>query len=165
MVLWLYDQPMQPLLEWLMKKFRKSPPVMAANGASLARRIQLRQYHRTVPPSFPCRARASAQGRYRRVTGNEALALGLIAACCRAERPIVYASYPITPASEILHELSARKEFDVRVLQCEDEIAACCAALGASFAGALGMTGTSGPGLALKTGALGLAVMTELPLW
>jgi 2-oxoglutarate ferredoxin oxidoreductase subunit alpha len=76
----------------------------------------------------------------------------------------VYASYPITPASEILHELSARKEFDVRVIQCEDEIAACCAAIGASFAGALGVTGTSGPGLALKTEGMGLAVMTELPV-
>jgi 2-oxoglutarate ferredoxin oxidoreductase subunit alpha len=77
---------------------------------------------------------------------------------------LVYASYPITPASDILHELSARKEFDVRVIQCEDEIAACCAAIGASFAGAIGVTGTSGPGLALKTEAMGLGVMTELPL-
>ncbi len=164
MVLWLYDQPMQPLLEWLMKKFLKSPAVMAANGASLragynfANTTELFRVHFHVAPA------QLAKGRYRRVTGNEAMALGLIAASCRAERPIVYASYPITPASEILHELSARKEFDVRVLQCEDEIAACCAAIGASFAGAIGMTGTSGPGLALKTEALGLAVMTELPL-
>ena len=163
-VLWLYDQPMQPLLEWLMKKFRKSLPVMAANGSSLragynyANTTELFRVHFHVAPA------QLPKGRYRRVTGNEALALGLVAASCRAERPIVYASYPITPASEILHELSARKEFDVRVLQCEDEIAACCAAIGASFGGALGMTGTSGPGLALKTEALGLAVMTELPL-
>jgi 2-oxoglutarate ferredoxin oxidoreductase subunit alpha len=164
MVLWLYDQPMQPLLEWLMKKFRKTPPVMAANGASLragynfANTAELFRVHFHVAPAH------LPKGRYRRVTGNEALALGLIAAATRAERPLVYASYPITPASEILHELSARKEFDVRVLQCEDEIAACCAAIGASFAGALGVTGTSGPGLALKTEAMGLAVMTELPL-
>jgi 2-oxoglutarate ferredoxin oxidoreductase subunit alpha len=163
-VLWLYDQPMQPLLEWLMKKFRKTPPVMAANGASLragynyANTTELFRVHFHVAPA------QLPRGRYRRVTGNEALALGLIAAGTRAERPIVYASYPITPASEILHELSARKEFDIRVLQCEDEIAACCAALGASYAGAVGVTGTSGPGLALKTEALGLAVMTELPL-
>jgi 2-oxoglutarate ferredoxin oxidoreductase subunit alpha len=164
MVLWLYDQPMQPLLEWLMKKFRKTLPVMAANGASLragynyANTAELFRVHFHVAPA------KLAKGRYRRVTGNEAIALGLIAASSRAERPVVYASYPITPASEILHELSARKEFDVRVLQCEDEIAACCAAIGASFAGALGVTGTSGPGLALKTEAMGLAVMTELPL-
>jgi 2-oxoglutarate ferredoxin oxidoreductase subunit alpha len=163
-VLWLYDQPMQPLLEWLMKKFRKTPSVMAANGASLragynfANTAELFRVHFHVAPA------KLPKGRYRRVTGNEALALGFIAAATRVERPLVYASYPITPASEILHELSGRKEFDVRVLQCEDEIAACCAAIGASFAGALGVTGTSGPGLALKTEAMGLAVMTELPL-
>ncbi len=164
MVLWLYDQPMQPLLEWLMKKFRKAPAVMAANGASLragynyANTTELFRLHFQVAPA------KLPKGRYRRVTGNEAMAMGLIAASCRAERPLVYASYPITPASDILHELSARKEFDVRVIQCEDEIAACCAAIGASFAGAIGVTGTSGPGLALKTEAMGLGVMTELPL-
>jgi 2-oxoglutarate ferredoxin oxidoreductase subunit alpha len=164
MVLWLYDQPMQPLFEWLMKKFRKAPAVMRANGASLragynyANTTELFRVHFHVTPA------RLPKGRYRRVTGNEALAMGLIAASCRADRPIVYASYPITPASEILHELSARKEFDVRVIQCEDEIAACCAAIGASFAGALGVTGTSGPGLALKTEGMGLAVMTELPV-
>ncbi len=103
-------------------------------------------------------------GRYRRVTGNEALALGCIVAAHRAGRPLVYASYPITPASEVLHELAKHKEFDVRVIQAEDEIAACCAAIGASYAGAVGITGTSGPGLALKTEAIGLGVMTELPL-
>jgi 2-oxoglutarate ferredoxin oxidoreductase subunit alpha len=164
MVLWLYDQPMQPLLEWMMRKFRKTSAVMAANGSSLragynfANTTELFRVHFHVAPA------KLPKGRYRKVTGNEALALGLVAASCQAERSIVYASYPITPASEILHELSARKEFDVRVLQCEDEIAACCAAIGASFAGALGITGTSGPGLALKTEAMGLAVMTELPL-
>jgi len=164
MVLWLYDQPLQPLLEWLMRKFRKSPAFMDANGSSLragynfANTTELfRLHYRVAPAQLP-------KGRYRRVTGNEALALGLIAGSCKAQRPLVYASYPITPASEILHELSKHKEFDVRVIQCEDEIAACCAALGSSFAGALGVTGTSGPGLALKTETLGLAVMTELPL-
>lgn len=162
--LWLYDQPLQPILEWLMRKFRKDPAVMAANAASLRAGYNfanttelLRVHYRVAPGNLP-------PGRYRRVTGNEAMALGLIAAAHRAERPLVYASYPITPASEILHELSARKEFDVRVIQCEDEIAAAGAALGASFAGALGVTGTSGPGLSLKTETLGLAVMTELPL-
>src|SRR5208337_2243732 len=104
------------------------------------------------------------KGRYRRLTGNEAAALGLVAAAHRAGRTIVYASYPITPASEILHELSKYKNYDVRTLQVEDEIAACVAAIGASFAGAIGATGTSGPGLALKVEGLGLAVMTELPM-
>ncbi|MHC1764944.1 MAG: 2-oxoacid:acceptor oxidoreductase subunit alpha [Verrucomicrobiia bacterium] len=164
MVLWLYDQPMQPLLEWMMRKFRKTSAIMAANGASLRAGHNYANTTELFRVHFHVAAATLPKGRYRRVTGNEALALGLVAASCRAQRPIVYASYPITPASEILHELSARKEFDVRVLQCEDEIAACCAAIGASFAGALGITGTSGPGLALKTEAMGLGVMTELPL-
>jgi 2-oxoglutarate ferredoxin oxidoreductase subunit alpha len=98
------------------------------------------------------------------VTGNEAAALGLVAAAHRAGRTLVYASYPITPASEILHELSKYKEYDVRTVQTEDEIAACVAAIGASFGGAIGATGTSGPGLALKAEGLGLAVMIELPM-
>jgi 2-oxoglutarate ferredoxin oxidoreductase subunit alpha len=147
-----------------MHKFRKHPEVMAANGSSLRAGYNfanttelLRIHYRVAPGNLP-------KGRYRRVTGNEAMALGLVAAACKSARPLLYASYPITPASDILHELSARKEFDVRVIQCEDEIAAACAAIGGSFAGALGATGTSGPGLALKTEALGLAVMTELPL-
>jgi 2-oxoglutarate ferredoxin oxidoreductase subunit alpha len=164
MMLWLYDRPLQPLLEWLMTKFRDTPAVMAANGASLraghnfAHTAELfRVHYHVAPAKLP-------QGRYRRVTGNEAVALGCIAAAHRAGRPLVYAGYPITPASEILQELSQHQEFDVHVIQAEDEIAACCAALGASYAGAIGVTGTSGPGLALKTEAIGLAVMTELPL-
>lgn len=162
--LWLYDRPLQPLLEWLMKKFRKTPNVMAANGASLragynfANTTEMFRVHFRVAPA------ALPKGNYRRVTGNEALALGLIAAAARAERSLLYASYPITPASDILHEVSKYKHFDVRTIQCEDEIAACCAAIGGAFAGAIGATGTSGPGLALKTEAMGLAVMTELPL-
>jgi 2-oxoglutarate ferredoxin oxidoreductase subunit alpha len=162
--LWLYDRPIQPVLEFLIKKFRKNLPVMAANGASLragynfADTAELfRVQHTVAPARLP-------KGRYRRLTGNEAAALGLVAAAHKAGRTLVYASYPITPASEILHELSKYKDFDVRTLQVEDEIAACVAAIGASFAGAIGVTGTSGPGLALKTEGLGLAVMTELPM-
>ncbi len=164
MALWLYDHPLQPLLEWMMRKFQRSPEVMAANAASLragynfANTAELFRVHYQVS-----RARLPA-GRYRRVTGNEALALGCIVGAHRAARTLVYASYPITPASEVLHELAKHKEFDVRVIQAEDEIAACCAAIGASFAGAVGVTGTSGPGLSLKSEAIGLAVMTELPL-
>jgi len=164
LALWLYDRPLQPVLEWLIKKFRKNPAAMAANGSSLragynfADTAELfRVQHTVAPARLP-------QGRYRRLTGNEAAALGLIAAANRAGRTLVYASYPITPASEILHELAAHTEFDVRTLQTEDEIAACVAALGASFGGAIGVTGTSGPGLSLKAEGLGLAVMTELPL-
>lgn len=162
--LWLYDRPMQPVLEWLMRKFGKNPPVMAANADSLragynyANTTELMRVHYHVAPA------KLPKGRYRRVNGNEAAALGLVAASCQAGRPLVYASYPITPATEILQELSRHKNFDVRTIQCEDEIAACCAALGASFTGCIGATGTSGPGLALKAESLGLAVMTELPL-
>ena len=164
LALWLYDRPRQPVLEWLMKKFRKHPTVMAANGASLragynyADTAELFRVHFTVAPA------QLPKGRYRRVTGNEALALGLVAAADRAGRPLVYASYPITPASEILHALSDCKEFDVRTIQTEDEIAACVAAIGAAYGGAIGATGTSGPGLSLKAEGLGLAVMTELPM-
>src|SRR5439155_11843589 len=103
-------------------------------------------------------------GTYRNVTGNTALAWGLIAASVRSGLPIFYASYPITPASELLHELSKRKNFGVRTLHAEDEIAAAGMALGASFAGQLGVTGTSGPGLDLKQETIGLALALELPM-
>jgi 2-oxoglutarate ferredoxin oxidoreductase subunit alpha len=105
-----------------------------------------------------------APGTYRKITGNEAVALGMIAAARLANKELVYCSYPITPASDILHELSNHKNFDVVTFQAEDEIAAIGAAIGASFGGGLGVTGTSGPGVALKAEAIGLAVMTELPV-
>src|SRR5215216_5727279 len=105
-----------------------------------------------------------APGKYRKITGNEATAIGFIAAAELAGRPLFYGSYPITPASDILHELARHKNFGVKTFQAEDEIAAVCAAIGASFAGHVGLTGTSGPGVALKQEAIGLAVMTELPL-
>ena len=164
LTLWLYDRPLQPLLEWMMKKIPAGSGGdggqcgQPARGHNFANTAELFRVHYQV-----AQAKLPA-GRYRRVTGNEALALGCIVASHRAGRPLVYASYPITPASEVLHELAKHKEFDVRVIQAEDEIAACCAAIGASFAGAVGITGTSGPGLSLKSEAIGLAVMTELPL-
>lgn len=164
MLLWLYDQPLQPLLEWLIKKFGKNPDVLTANGASLRAGYNYANTMELFSVQYQVAPARLPPGTYRRVTGNEAVALGCLVAAVRTGRPLVYASYPITPASEILHELSKHKEFDVRTLQCEDEIAACCAAIGASYAGAIGITGTSGPGLALKTEAMGLAVMTELPL-
>src|SRR2546427_625924 len=105
-----------------------------------------------------------APGKYRKITGNEATAIGFVAASQLAGRPLFYGSYPITPASDILHELARHKNFGVKTFQAEDEIAAVCAAIGASFAGHVGLTGTSGPGVALKQEAIGLAVMTELPL-
>jgi len=103
-------------------------------------------------------------GTYRKIIGNEALAMGLVTAGQLAKKNVVYCSYPITPASDVLHFLAPQKHYGVKTVQAEDEIAACCAAIGASFAGQLAVTGTSGPGLALKGEAMGLAVMTELPL-
>jgi 2-oxoglutarate/2-oxoacid ferredoxin oxidoreductase subunit alpha len=164
LALWLYDRPIQPMLEWLMKKFRKNVSVMAANGASLRAGYNYADTAELFRVQHTVAAARLPKGRYRRLTGNEATAIGLVAGAHRAGRTLLYASYPITPASDVLHELSKYKEYDVRTLQTEDEIAACCAALGASFGGAVGVTGTSGPGLSLKTEALGLAVMTELPL-
>ena len=105
-----------------------------------------------------------APGKYRKITGNEATAIGFVAASQLAGRDLFYGSYPITPASDILHELARHKSFGVKTFQAEDEIAAVCSAIGASFAGQIGLTGTSGPGVALKQEAIGLAVMTELPL-
>ncbi|MEI8371641.1 MAG: 2-oxoacid:acceptor oxidoreductase subunit alpha [Planctomycetota bacterium] len=162
--LWLYDRPIQPVLEFLIKKFRKSLSIMAANGASLRAGYNYADTAELFRVQHTVAAAKLPKGRYRRVTGNEAAALGLVAAAYKAGRTLVYASYPITPASEILHELSKYKDYDVRTLQVEDEIAACVAAIGASFAGAIGVTGTSGPGLALKVEGMGLAVMTELPM-
>lgn len=164
MMLWLYDRPLQPVLEWLMKKFGKNRQVLMANGASVRAGYHFADTAELFPVHFQVPKASLAPGWYRRVTGNEALALGCLVAAQRAGRTLVYASYPITPASEILHELSKHHEYGVRVIQAEDEIAACCAAIGASFAGAIGVTGTSGPGLSLKAEAIGLAVMTELPL-
>lgn len=164
MMLWLYERPLQPVLEWLMKKFGKNRQVLMANGASVRAGYHFADTAELFPVHYQVPKAELPPGWYRRVTGNEALAMGCLVAAQRAERPLVYASYPITPASEILHELSKHHEYGVRVIQAEDEIAACCAAIGASFAGAIGVTGTSGPGLSLKAEAIGLAVMTELPL-
>jgi 2-oxoglutarate ferredoxin oxidoreductase subunit alpha len=162
--LWLYDRPIQPVLEFLIKKFRNNLGVMVANGASLRAGYNYAETAELFRVQHTVAAAKLPKGRYRRLTGNESAALGLVAAANKAGRTLVYASYPITPASEILHELSKYKDYDVRTLQVEDEIAACVAAIGASFAGAIAVTGTSGPGLALKTEGLGLAVMTELPM-
>src|SRR5213078_1732754 len=114
--------------------------------------------HFVVPPAD------IKPGRYRKITGNEALAIGLVSAATLMNKAVVYASYPITPASDILHNLSEMKRFGVRTVQAEDEIAAIGMAIGASFGGAIGVTATSGPGICLKSEAIGLAVMTELPL-
>jgi 2-oxoglutarate ferredoxin oxidoreductase subunit alpha len=161
---WLYDRPLEPTQRWIEAKFKKNPEVVKANMTALKAGFAYAEAAEIFTTHYRVRRAAIAPGKYRNITGNEATALGFVAASVLAKRPLFYASYPITPASDILHELAARKNFGVKTFQAEDEIAAVCAAIGAAFAGNLGLTGTSGPGLALKSEAIGLAVMAELPL-
>lgn len=161
---WLYDRPLEPTMRWIDDKFSKNPQVAEANkrtlkaGYHFGETAELFTVHYRVPPAH------LPPGRYRNITGNEATALGFLTASQLSGRPLFYGSYPITPASDILHELARFKNFGVRTFQAEDEIAAIGAAIGAAYGGAIGLTGTSGPGFALKSEALNLAVMTELPL-
>jgi 2-oxoglutarate/2-oxoacid ferredoxin oxidoreductase subunit alpha len=163
LVYWLYDRPLEPTLKWIREKFAKNPAVLEANTRTLKAGWNYGETTETMPVHYKVAPAAIKPGRYRKITGNEALALGLVAAGTLANTPVVYASYPITPASDILHQLSDMKRYGVRTVQAEDEIAAMGMAIGAAFGGALGVTATSGPGICLKSEAIGLAVMTELP--
>ena len=166
LALWMFDRDRQPLIDWLNAKFAKAPDLAAANVAALNAGHAygetaelagpLKQHHVDPAPAAP--------GLYRTLTGAEGIALGLVAGAQLAKLPMFFGGYPITPASAILHHLSRLKEYDVTTFQAEDEIAAICSAIGASYGGQLGITSSSGPGIALKTEALGLAIMTELPL-
>ncbi|MEN3325799.1 MAG: 2-oxoglutarate/2-oxoacid ferredoxin oxidoreductase subunit alpha [Acidobacteriota bacterium] len=161
---WLYDRPMDNTLNWIRNKFAKSPELAKANEIALKTGYNFADTTEVFTTHYTVKKAQIAPGKYRKITGNEATAIGFIAASQISGRPLFYGSYPITPASDILHELSRHKSFGVKTFQAEDEIAAVCAAIGASFAGQIGLTGTSGPGVALKQEAIGLAVMTELPL-
>ena len=166
LALWMFDRERQPIVDWLKAKFAKAPELAEANiaalnaghayGETVELGGQVHQRHLEAAPAEP--------GLYRTVTGAEALGIGLVAGAQLAGLNMFFGSYPITPASPILHHLSRLKEFGITTFQAEDEIAAICAAIGASYAGQLGVTSSSGPGIALKTEAIGLAVMTELPL-
>jgi len=166
LALWMFDRDRQPLIEWLKAKFAKDPNLADANIAALNAGHAfgetaelsgpLKQHHVAPAPVAP--------GLYRTLTGAEAIALGLVAGAQLAKLPMFFGGYPITPASAILHHLSRLKEYDVTTFQAEDEIAAICSAIGASYGGSLGVTSSSGPGIALKGEAMGLAIMTELPL-
>ena len=166
LALWMFDRDRAPLIDWLKGKFAKAPVLADANIAALnaghaygeTAEIggEISQQHLAPVQSAP--------GLYRTVTGAEAVSLGLVAGAQLAGLPLFFGGYPITPASAILHNLVKMKEFGVTTFQAEDEIAAICAAIGASYAGSLGVTSSSGPGIALKGEGLGLAVMTELPL-
>ncbi len=166
LALWMFDRDRQPLIDWLNGKFAKLPDVAAANIAALNAG---HAYGETAELAGPLKQLhvnpvESAPGLYRTITGAEAVSLGLVAGAQLAGLEMFFGGYPITPASAILHHLVRLKEFGVTTFQAEDEIAAICSAIGASWAGQLGVTSSSGPGIALKGEAMGLAVMTELPL-
>jgi 2-oxoglutarate ferredoxin oxidoreductase subunit alpha len=164
LVFWLYERSLEPTLLWIEEKFGARPVVAEANARALRAGYAYGETTEMFHAHYRVRPARLDPGTYRNITGNEAAALGFLAAAQRAGLELFYASYPITPASDILHQLSGYKRFGVKTYQAEDEIAAMGAAIGASYGGALGLTGTSGPGLALKSEALGLAVMTELPV-
>jgi 2-oxoglutarate ferredoxin oxidoreductase subunit alpha len=161
---WLYGRDFDGTIRWINDKFGKRPVVAEANTRALKAGYAFGEtteifhtHYRVAPAHLP-------PGTYRNITGNEATALGMLAASKLADRPLFYGSYPITPASDILHQLSGYKNFGVKTFQAEDEIAAIGAAIGAAYGGAMGLTASSGPGIALKSEAMGLAVMVELPL-
>ncbi len=162
---WVYSRPLEMTLEWIESKWRESLPMMAdANSIALKAGYIVGENKDVNIPQYTVHKRVLEDGIYRKITGNEATALGLIAAAENSWRDLVLGSYPITPATPILETLSKHRNFNVKTVQAEDEIAAIGVAIGAAFAGALGVTTTSGPGLCLKSEALGLAVITELPL-
>lgn len=161
---WLFSRPVEPTLNWIEEKFQKDPDIKEANRKALLAgyyygentEIFTTRYH-VEPAKLP-------KGKYRNISGNEATALGFVAASLKSNLPLFLGSYPITPASDILHELSKYKNYGVKTFQAEDEIAGVTSAIGASFAGSLAITTTSGPGFSLKSEAIGLGVMLELPL-
>jgi 2-oxoglutarate ferredoxin oxidoreductase subunit alpha len=165
LVYWLFDRPLETTDSFLDAKFgKKLPAVAEANKRALRSGYYFGETAEMFTTRFHVDRATIAPGVYRKITGNEASAMGLVAAARLAGKELIYCSYPITPASDILHSLASMRHYGVKTFQAEDEIAAICSAIGVSFAGQLGVTGTSGPGLALKSEALGLAVMTELPL-
>ncbi|CAO5233916.1 2-oxoacid:acceptor oxidoreductase subunit alpha [Frankia sp. AgKG'84/4] len=164
LVSWMFSQPVEDTIEYLRKRFASKPDVQAANIAALRAGVIYGETTEAFANVYEVRPAALPPGTYRHLKGNKAVAYGLVAAAHQAAMPLFLGAYPITPASEILHELSILASNDVRSFQAEDEIAAIGAAIGGSFAGMLGVTVTSGPGMALKAEALGLAVIMELPL-
>lgn len=161
----VYDRPTEQTIDYYHRYFgRKDPAIAEANVAVLRAGYNFADTTQVFQTFYKVRKAKLRPGKYRKITGNEATAIGFITASVQANRPLFYGSYPITPASDILHELAAKKQYGVITFQAEDEIAAMGATIGASFAGAIGLTGTSGPGLALKSEAINLAVMTELPM-
>ncbi len=164
MMYWMFSRPMEPTIKWIQEKFRKTPEIIEANTRVLKAGYAFGETTEIFAARYEVKPAALLPGKYRSVTGNEAVAWGLIAASVKSGLDLFLGSYPITPASDILHELSRHKNFRVKTFQAEDEIAGITSAIGAAYGGSIGATTTSGPGMALKGEAMGLAVMLELPL-
>lgn len=161
---WLFNRPTEPTIEWAETKFKSKPEVAAANVSAFKAGYNFGITTEATRVTFEVKPAALKPGTYTNITGNIALAWGLIAAAQAADLPLFYGTYPITPASDVLHELSRHKNFGVKTFQAEDEIAAMGSVIGAAFAGNLAVTGSSGPGIALKSEGISLAFQTELPL-
>ncbi len=164
LVSWIYTRPLDPTLDWIKKKFAKNATIAEANTRVLKAGHAFGETAEIFSECYQLEPAEMAPGLYRAMTGNRALAWGLLAAAERSKVPIVYGAYPITPASGILEELAMHKRFRIRTIQAEDEIAAVASVIGAAFGGAIGVTGSSGPGIALKGEGIGLAVTAELPI-
>jgi 2-oxoglutarate/2-oxoacid ferredoxin oxidoreductase subunit alpha len=164
MISWLYQRPIESTVKWLEGRFKRTPDVLNANLKALKAGYNYGETTELFASSYEVPAARIVPGTYRNITGNSATALGFVAAAVKAGRPLFLGSYPITPASDVLHELAGYKNFPVYTFQAEDEIAGVSAAIGAAFGGAIGITTTSGPGMNLKAEAIGLAVKTELPI-
>jgi 2-oxoglutarate ferredoxin oxidoreductase subunit alpha len=164
LIFWMYERPVDYTREWIENKFKNHEQVSRANTLALLAGYNYGETTEIFTSHYRVRKADLKPGVYRKITGNEATATGFVSAALLSKRPLFYGSYPITPASDILHELSRLKNYPVKTFQAEDEISAMGATIGAAYGGALGLSGTSGPGLALKSEAIGLAVMTELPV-
>jgi len=163
-LLWMYNRPMDSTLNFLKEQFKKKPELIETNTKVLKAGYNYGETTETFTTRYEVKAAPMPKGIYRSIMGNQATSIGLITAAKKAGLTLFYGTYPITPASDVLHELAKHKNFGVKTFQAEDEIAAVCSAIGASFGGNIGVTGSSGPGIALKAEAIGLAVMLEIPL-
>jgi 2-oxoglutarate ferredoxin oxidoreductase subunit alpha len=161
---WLYDRPLDATHRFLEERFKSNPVVLEANKRALQAGYNYGETTEVFTTAYRVRKAKLAPGKYRNITGAEATALGFVAAARLLDKPLFYSSYPITPASDVLHEMAKYKNFNIKTFQAEDEISAVCAAIGAAFGGQLGMTVSSGPGIALKSEGINLAHMVELPL-
>ncbi len=164
MAFWMFDRPLDMTVDWIQKKFAGKDAVIEGNIKALHTGYYFGETTRTFQHRYRIRPATLPPGTYRKVTGNEAMAMGLVTAAKKMGKTLFYGTYPITPASDILHSLATLRNFDVRTFQAEDEIAAMGSVIGAAFGGALAVTGTSGPGVALKSEAINLGIMLELPM-